>query len=132
MKLSALDFGRKIAAARRPKSKHEPEVIELISGTRTQAERDARDRHRPLRASYGADPGSARRHLGVDEGGIAAMLGANGAGKTTTLATISGLVRATGENRFAGARIDSRATGGSLLGFAHVPRGPRHLQGFDR
>jgi branched-chain amino acid transport system ATP-binding protein len=60
----------------------------------------------------------------VAEAGITTILGANGAGKTTTLRAISGLVRTTGEIRFAGQRIDGLATEKiAALGIAHVPDG---------
>jgi branched-chain amino acid transport system ATP-binding protein len=58
----------------------------------------------------------------VAEGGITTILGANGAGKTSTLRALSGLVRRTGEIRFAGQRIDGYTTEKvAALGIAHVP-----------
>jgi len=60
----------------------------------------------------------------VAEGGITTILGANGAGKTSTLRALSGLVRRTGEIRFAGQRIDGFTTEKiAALGIAHVPDG---------
>jgi len=62
--------------------------------------------------------------LSVDEGQIAAVLGANGAGKTTTLRAISSTVRRTGEIRFDGrplGRISPESV--ARLGIAHVPEG---------
>ena len=60
----------------------------------------------------------------VAEGGITTILGANGAGKTSTLRALSGLVRRTGEIRFAGQRIDGCSTEKiAALGIAHVPDG---------
>ncbi|VTU40492.1 LIV-I protein F [Variovorax sp. PBS-H4] len=60
----------------------------------------------------------------VAEGGISTILGANGAGKTSTLRALSGLVRRTGEIRFAGQRIDGYTTEKiAVLGIAHVPDG---------
>ena len=60
----------------------------------------------------------------VAEGGITTILGANGAGKTSTLRAISGLVRRTGEIRFAGQRVDGYTTEKiAALGIAHVPDG---------
>jgi branched-chain amino acid transport system ATP-binding protein len=60
----------------------------------------------------------------VAEGGITTILGANGAGKTSTLRALSGLVRRTGEIRFAGQRIDGYTTEKiAALGIAHVPDG---------
>src|SRR5881392_3826274 len=60
----------------------------------------------------------------VEAGGITTILGANGAGKTTTLRAVCGMVRATGDVRFDGQRIDGRATEDIVrLGIAHVPEG---------
>jgi branched-chain amino acid transport system ATP-binding protein len=62
--------------------------------------------------------------LTVEEGQIAAVLGANGAGKTTTLRAISGTVARDGELRF-----DNKSLGRvgpesvARLGIAHVPEG---------
>ena len=63
--------------------------------------------------------------LAVEERGITTLLGANGAGKTTTLRAICNMmVRVSGEIRFAGDRIDSKATEDIVrLGVAHVPEG---------
>jgi branched-chain amino acid transport system ATP-binding protein len=60
----------------------------------------------------------------LDAGGITTVLGANGAGKTTTLRAISAMVRTAGVIRFAGERIDGRATEDIVaLRIAHVPEG---------
>jgi branched-chain amino acid transport system ATP-binding protein len=60
----------------------------------------------------------------MEEGTITTLLGANGAGKTTTLRALCGMVRTEGEMRFAGQRIDGRATEDIVrLGIAHVPDG---------
>ena len=61
----------------------------------------------------------------MEERGIATLLGANGAGKTTTLRAICNMmVRVSGEIRFAGERIDGKATEDIVrLGVAHVPDG---------
>jgi branched-chain amino acid transport system ATP-binding protein len=62
--------------------------------------------------------------LTVEEGQIAAVLGANGAGKTTTLRAISGTVRRDGVLRFAGRPLGrSGPDGAARLGIAHVPEG---------
>ena len=71
----------------------------------------------PVRALHGVS-------LTVEEGAIAAVLGANGAGKTTTLRAISHTVRRSGEIRFAGrslARLGPESI--AALGIAHVPEG---------
>jgi branched-chain amino acid transport system ATP-binding protein len=64
-------------------------------------------------------------NLAVEERGIATLLGANGAGKTTMLRAICNMmVRVSGEIRFAGERIDGKATEDiARLGVAHVPDG---------
>jgi branched-chain amino acid transport system ATP-binding protein len=60
----------------------------------------------------------------LETGAITALLGANGAGKTTTLRALCGMVKAQGEIRFAGERIDARKTEDIVrLGVAHVPDG---------
>src|SRR5215475_13372334 len=60
----------------------------------------------------------------VEAGGITTILGANGAGKTTTLRAVCGMVKTSGEVRFAGQRIDGRATEDIVrLGIAHAPEG---------
>ena len=78
-----------------------------------------------LDAAYGETRVLHRVSLAVDEGGITALLGANGAGKTTLLRAICQMmVRSRGEIRFAGERIDQRATEDiARLGIAHVPDG---------
>jgi branched-chain amino acid transport system ATP-binding protein len=74
-------------------------------------------RYGPIQALHGIS-------LSVEEGEIAAVLGANGAGKTTTLRAISGSVRRDGELRFAGKKL-GRAGPDTVarLGVAHVPEG---------
>jgi branched-chain amino acid transport system ATP-binding protein len=79
---------------------------------------------RGLRAGYG----QTRVLHGIDftlqESSITALLGANGAGKTTTLRALCAMVRTEGEVRFAGERIDGRATEDIVrMGVAHVPDG---------
>ena len=77
-----------------------------------------------LEAFYGATRVLKGIAFEVTEGGITTILGANGAGKTTTLRALSGLVRRTGEIRFAGQRVDGYATEKiAALGIAHVPDG---------
>jgi branched-chain amino acid transport system ATP-binding protein len=62
--------------------------------------------------------------LTVEEGEIAALLGANGAGKTTTLRAISGTVRRDGRVRFAGEQLGKIGPDAAArLGIAHVPEG---------
>jgi branched-chain amino acid transport system ATP-binding protein len=78
---------------------------------------DVHARYGPIKALHGVT-------LTVDEGQIAAVLGANGAGKTTTLRAISNAVRRTGKIRFAGKPL---GRGGpesvARKGIAHVPEG---------
>ena len=77
-----------------------------------------------LQAFYGPSPVLHGLGFAIAEGGITTILGANGAGKTTTLRAVSGLVRTSGEIRFAGSRIDGKATEDiARLGIAHVPDG---------
>jgi branched-chain amino acid transport system ATP-binding protein len=77
-----------------------------------------------LCAFYGATQVLFGLDLTVAEGGVTTLLGANGAGKTTTLRAISGMVRTTGEIRFRGQSLASRAIEDIVrLGIAHVPQG---------
>jgi branched-chain amino acid transport system ATP-binding protein len=76
-------------------------------------------------AAYGPTQVLKALNLAVEEGGIATLLGANGAGKTTILRAICNMmVRVSGEIRYAGQRIDRKATEDiARLGVAHVPDG---------
>ena len=77
-----------------------------------------------LEAFYGRTKALHGVSFAMDEGGITTVLGANGAGKTTTLRAISAMVRRSGSIRFAGQRIEGRATEDIVkLGIAHVPEG---------
>jgi branched-chain amino acid transport system ATP-binding protein len=77
-----------------------------------------------VRASYGAIRALHGVSLKVEEGSIVALLGANGAGKTTTLRAITGMVRTTGEIKFAGKDIVGKSPEDvARLGIAHVPSG---------
>ncbi len=80
---------------------------------------------RELDASYGPTQVLSKLTLAVEERGITALLGANGAGKTTTLRAVCNMmVRLSGEVRFAGERIEGKATEDIVrLGIAHVPDG---------
>ena len=79
---------------------------------------------RNLRAGYGPTEVLHGLSFSIAEGSITALLGANGAGKTTTLRALCGMVRTRGEVRFAGERIDGKATEDIVrLGVAHVPDG---------
>jgi len=61
--------------------------------------------------------------LAVEEGRVAAVLGANGAGKTTMLRAVSGTVRRSGSIMFAGRRLRGGPEAAARLGIAHVPEG---------
>src|SRR3954449_8057209 len=77
-----------------------------------------------LEAGYG--PVTVIRDLSfsVEEGQVAAILGANGAGKTTTLRALSGVARARGRIGFDGAELVGRAPEWIVRrGIAHVPEG---------
>jgi branched-chain amino acid transport system ATP-binding protein len=63
-----------------------------------------------LSVRYGAIQALEGVTLRLSEGEIVTLIGANGAGKTTTLRAIMGLVRASGEVRYRGESIRSRAT----------------------
>jgi branched-chain amino acid transport system ATP-binding protein len=77
-----------------------------------------------LHAAYGQTRVLHGMSFAMDEGTITTLLGANGAGKTTTLRALCGMVRTQGEIRFAGQRIDGRATEDIVRqGIAHVPDG---------
>ena len=79
--------------------------------------KDVEARYGPVQALRGVS-------LTVDEGEIVAVLGGNGAGKTTTLRAVSGMVRMSGEVRFAGERITHAAPERvARAGIAHVPEG---------
>ena len=77
-----------------------------------------------LHASYGLTRVLHGMDFAMEEGSITTLLGANGAGKTTTLRALCGMVRPSGEIRFAGRRIEREATEDIVrLGVAHVPDG---------
>jgi branched-chain amino acid transport system ATP-binding protein len=77
-----------------------------------------------LHASYGATRVLHGIDFAMEEGSITTLLGANGAGKTTTLRALCGMVKTQGTMRFAGNRIDGRATEDIVRqGIAHVPDG---------
>ena len=79
---------------------------------------------RGLRATYGQSRVLHGIDFALQESSITALLGANGAGKTTTLRALCAMVRTEGEVRFAGERIDGRATEDIVrMGVAHVPDG---------
>src|SRR5271157_5760218 len=80
---------------------------------------------RNVDAAYGPTQILKAVDLAVEERGITTLLGANGAGKTTTLRAICNMmVRVSGEIRFAGERIDGKATEDIVrLGVAHAPDG---------
>jgi branched-chain amino acid transport system ATP-binding protein len=76
-------------------------------------------------AAYGPTQILKAVDVAVEERGITTLLGANGAGKTTIIRAICNMmVRVSGEIRFAGERIDGKATEEIVrLGVAHVPEG---------
>jgi branched-chain amino acid transport system ATP-binding protein len=77
-----------------------------------------------LEAYYGRTKALHGVSFSMEPGGITTILGANGAGKTTTLRSISAMVKTGGTIRFAGERIDGKATEDTVkLGIAHVPQG---------
>ena len=77
-----------------------------------------------LHASYGPTRVLHGIDFAMDEGTITTLLGANGAGKTTTLRALCGMVKTQGEVKFAGERIDGKATEDIVRrGIAHVPDG---------
>ena len=77
-----------------------------------------------LHAAYGVTRVLHGISFSMQEGTITTLLGANGAGKTTTLRALCAMVKTQGEIRFAGQRIDKRATEDIVrLGIAHVPDG---------
>jgi len=77
-----------------------------------------------LHAGYGLTRVLHGVSFEMAEGSITTLLGANGAGKTTTLRALCAMVKADGEVRFAGERIDAKATEDIVrLGIAHVPEG---------
>ena len=77
-----------------------------------------------LHAAYGPTRVLHGISFSMAQGTITTLLGANGAGKTTTLRALCAMVKTQGEIRFAGQRIDNRATEDIVrLGIAHVPDG---------
>jgi len=77
-----------------------------------------------LEAFYGRTKALHGVTFSMEPRGITTVLGANGAGKTTTLRAISAMVRTAGTIRFAGERIDRKATEDIVaMGIGHVPQG---------
>ena len=77
-----------------------------------------------LKAAYGQTNVLHGISFVVDEGEVTTLLGANGAGKTTTLRAICGMVRTEGEIRYAGERIEGKATEDVVRRkIGHVPDG---------
>jgi branched-chain amino acid transport system ATP-binding protein len=83
---------------------------------------------RNLRVSYGNVSAVRDVSVQVEEGSIAAVLGANGAGKTSLLNAIMGVTRAQGVVRFAGQVISGWSSARRVsAGIALVPEGRRIL-----
>jgi branched-chain amino acid transport system ATP-binding protein len=78
---------------------------------------------RDVEARYGPVVALRGVSLEVGEGEIVAVLGANGAGKTTTLRAVSGVVKRSGEIRFAGKPLRGGPEMVARAGIAHVPEG---------
>ena len=79
---------------------------------------------RNLRAGYGASKVLHGLSFSLEEGGIAAILGANGAGKTTTLRALCNMIPMSGEITLAGERIERLSTEDIVRRrVAHVPDG---------
>jgi branched-chain amino acid transport system ATP-binding protein len=77
-----------------------------------------------LHAAYGLTRVLHGVSFAMEDGSITTLLGANGAGKTTTLRALCQMVKTEGEIRFAGERLNTRATEDIVrLGIAHVPDG---------
>ncbi|HEX9183401.1 MAG TPA: ABC transporter ATP-binding protein [Burkholderiales bacterium] len=77
-----------------------------------------------LHAAYGMTRVLHGISFAMEDGSITTLLGANGAGKTTTLRALCQMVKTQGEIRFAGERMDGKATEDIVrLGVAHVPDG---------
>ena len=77
-----------------------------------------------LHAAYGLTRVLHGISFAMEDGSITTLLGANGAGKTTTLRALCQMVKTQGEVRFAGERMDGKATEDIVrLGIAHVPDG---------
>lgn len=76
---------------------------------------------------YGAIHALKNISLKIEEGEIAALIGANGAGKSTTLKAISGIEKLQGGSiKFNGKEIStSQASNIVKLGISHVPEGRR-------
>jgi branched-chain amino acid transport system ATP-binding protein len=75
-----------------------------------------------LHAAYGPTRVLHGINFALEEGSITALLGANGAGKTTTLRALCAMVQTSGEIRFGGTNIETKATEDIVrLGIAHVP-----------
>jgi branched-chain amino acid transport system ATP-binding protein len=79
---------------------------------------------RNLEAGYGPSKVLHGLSFSLEEGGIAAILGANGAGKTTTLRALCNMIRTSGEITLAGERIEKLSTEDIVRRrVAHVPDG---------
>lgn len=79
---------------------------------------------RNVEAWYADRPALLDVTLTIEDGELAAVVGANGAGKTTLLRAISRSVAVSGEIQFDGETVTRRSPGAmARLGVAHVPQG---------
>jgi branched-chain amino acid transport system ATP-binding protein len=79
---------------------------------------------RNLHAGYGPSKVLHGLSFSLEDGGIAAILGANGAGKTTTLRALCNMIPMSGEITLAGERIERLSTEDIVRRrVAHVPDG---------
>lgn len=84
---------------------------------------------RDLKVSYGVHEAVHGIHMDFAEGRITAIIGSNGAGKTTIINAISGTVKRSGDIRYAGKSLTSKAHRVVHQGIVQVPEGRRIFPG---